>query len=613
MRLVVLCDWYMGDKARLARVWRPTGAVRLLAVGIALLAGLTLLNWGIASFLIWHRYDGLRALLARGSWPMEQGVTELQLKNEASGKEYRLSLGRRSHEFTLELEAPGQKAVRVWSANDSIHVASLTGKGHFSAPRIDGDEVRSALMDVAKNIPQPSFPDRVLASVMLRPFLTGAKWEDGRLSLKVGTSLGVLWFGGGALPLEGELHVGDWHGRIQQGKVPESSTPILSVEEPVPAVELSTSLAEAVSILAYPLLPGTQKPDEVRTSGSGWLVVKGGHCQMSLSGSPYEIGFQHGNLDPKGVGEVSRRLVYGVGLMYSLDRGEWFPAAARKLIERQRPFIKQAYFEEMEGLATGAGLPLDLIQMANIFPEFFHCSGVALMGDATVGGELLHARVLDYMVGVGLQDHAAVMAIAKNGVNRFVTVGYVGFIGSVTGMNEKQVAIGEMGGGGQGDWDGIPMSLLIRQSLEDCDDLKGVETLMRESPRTCEYYYLISDGKGPSALGVAATAKSFEVFGPGVWHERLTQPIKDAVLISGPGRYEKLADRVRAGLGKISRDDLIEIIKRPVAMKSNLHNVIFQPQTLRISVADAAHNDAACNQPYRSYTWNDLFSASPPR
>jgi hypothetical protein len=48
-----------------------------------------------------------------------------------------------------------------------------------------------------------------------------------------------------------------------------------------------------------------------------------------------------------------------------------------------------------------------------------------------------------------------------------------------------------------------------------------------------------------------------------------------------------------------------------VAMKSNLHNVIFQPQSLRLSVADAARGRLACDQPYRTYTWHDLFSPEP--
>jgi isopenicillin-N N-acyltransferase-like protein len=454
----------------------------------------------------------------------------------------------------------------------------------------------------------------VLGVLALRPLLTGVRWSENGPAWRIQTSRGSLWAGPEALPEQANLKVGNWRVEIARPeKHHESIETTKLVKEEVPAEELVSSVAEAIRLVGTLVTPPEPKTSEIRRSGSGWLEVRDGHIQMFLEGTPYEIGLQHGKLDPAGVRKVCRRLVYGVGLLYSFKKGEWFPIAARKLIERQRPFIAPAYFEEMQGLADGSALPLDLIQMANIFPEFFHCSGVALMGEATKGGELLHARVLDYMVGIGLQDHAAVMAISRPGVNRFVTVGYLGFIGSVTGMNEKQVAIGEMGGDGQGDWDGIPMSLLIRQALEDCNTLQEVETFMRESPRTCEYYYVISDGKGPSAVGVAATPKKFETFGPGVWHERLTEPVKDAVLLSGPGRYEALVERVRRDYGKITPDDLIEIIKRPVAMKSNLHNVIFRPQTLRLSVADASRRGVACDEPYRSYTWNDLFSAAPSR
>ena len=110
---------------------------------------------------------------------------------------------------------------------------------------------------------------------------------------------------------------------------------------------------------------------------------------------------------------------------------------------------------------------------------------------------------------------------------------------------------------------------------------------MRTTRRTCEYYYVISDGKGPEAVGIVATPEKFETFGPGGFHPRFDQPVQDAVLISGSGRYSKLVERVKERFGTISRPVLIEIIKRPVAMDSNLHDVIFQPQSLQLSVADA--------------------------
>jgi hypothetical protein len=277
------------------------------------------------------------------------------------------------------------------------------------------------------------------------------------------------------------------------------------------------------------------------------------------------------------------------------------------LVERQRPFIAPEYFEEMRGLADGAGLPVATIQAANIFPEFFHCSGVAVFGKATRDGTLLHARVLDYMTGVGLQDEAVTMAVERDGARRFVNVSYAGFIGSVTGMNEKQVAIGEMGGRGEGNWDGTPMAQLLRGALENCDTLEEALDYMRRRPRTCEYYYVISDGKSRTARGVAATPEQFEVIEPGKAVPLLPEPVEDAVLLSSGDRYQLLVKRVRELYGRIGADEMQRIITRKVAMKSNLHNAIFEPPALTLWIAHASRHRPACDEPFVKYTWAELF------
>ena len=110
------------------------------------------------------------------------------------------------------------------------------------------------------------------------------------------------------------------------------------------------------------------------------------------------------------------------------------------------------------------GFTIEEAQLTNIFPELFHCSGFAVFGKATEGGKLYHGRVLDYMTKIGLQDASGIFVIAVDGKIPFVTVGYAGFIGSVSGMNARQVSLGEMGGAGQGKWDGVPMSILMRRA-----------------------------------------------------------------------------------------------------------------------------------------------------
>lgn len=191
--------------------------------------------------------------------------------------------------------------------------------------------------------------------------------------------------------------------------------------------------------------------------------------------------------------------------------------------------------------------------------------------------------------------------------NAWANVSYAGFIGSVTAMNEKQVAIGEMGGRGEGNWDGKPMAELLREVMERASTLDEAVDIMRRGPRTCEYYYVISDAKTKRAVGIAATPSRFEVVQPGQAHPLLPHAIEDAVLMSAGDRYEELARRVKAGFGKIDASDARDLMRRPVAMASNLHCALFAPDTLDLWVANADSQNPAASTRYTHYNLAELL------
>lgn len=378
--------------------------------------------------------------------------------------------------------------------------------------------------------------------------------------------------------------------------------------------------------------------------GKGYLERVDGQLVLHLKGTPYELGYQHGKLLADRVktnllniidnqSEKGKTKEY---MMYKMLRGG--------MHNQLKPHIPERYMEEMKGLAEGAGLPFDDILAGNLFPEAFHCSGIALMGKATHDESLYHTRILDYMTDAGLQEHAVVMMVEPDGMNAFMNVGYAGSMGSVTGMNEKQIAIGEMGGGGQGHWDGMPMNLLIRDALERASTLTEALAIFNDTPRTCEYYYVISDAKIPDARGVYATPKQIHFVKPGENYGQfdvplpppgdsggnrtlikgfelvqspvqillkstegkkmgfLNTPPEDSVIISGEDRYKTFAERLLEQYGKVDEKVMQEMIKRPVSMKGNLHNAIFHPATLEAWVANAgADGEPACDRQYYRY------------
>ncbi len=362
----------------------------------------------------------------------------------------------------------------------------------------------------------------------------------------------------------------------------------------------------AAGILIENMMP--PKTDGIeRKWGKGILTYVNGNRVFIASGTHREIGEAHGTLLKDEVRKMVDATLYTVGWAYTIERGVWFADEMRKAYKRLESFIPQKYKDEMEGLAETSGIPLEEIHLTNVFPALFHCSGFAVFNDATVERKLYHGRVLDYMVGIGLQYHAVVYILHPKGSNAFANVGFAGFIGSVSGMNDKQVAFGEMGGGGVGDWDGMPMAFLMREGLETTNNLDEAVNLFKTTPRTCEYYYVISDGKIPDARGLATSPTRFDVIHPNQYHKQLPHPVKDAVLMSAGDRYEELVKRVKKNYGKIDAEKAIRLMDRPVAMKSNLHDVLFAPQSLEFWVANAGAHTPACNEPYTHYSLKALL------
>ena len=398
---------------------------------------------------------------------------------------------------------------------------------------------------------------------------------------------------------------------------------------PTPAAERLTllrwkaRLAAAVAILAAAVSTAMAAPatvPEVRGSGrivarcgAGFLEEIDGHAVLHLAGSPYEIGLQHGRLLRDRVHAVVRYLLDVKAKDMTIELAGLpvvGPQAVIGLIQAtQQEFIPAWYDEELRGLADGSGVSLADIRTCNFIPELFHCSGFALSGDATGNGQTYHGRVLDYGCDWKLQEHPVIVVAKPEGRIPFVNITYAGFIGCVTGINAERISVGEMGGGGLGKWRGVPMAILMREALEQAATLADAVAVFRDQPRTCEYFYVIADGKTGESVGMEAGADRFETVLPGEANERLPYAVPDAVLLSAGDRYERLVKRVRKAHGAIDAGTALRLMDRPVSMKSNLHNVLFETSTGRFWVAHASPGgEPAANQPYRGFDMRALLA-----
>jgi len=359
--------------------------------------------------------------------------------------------------------------------------------------------------------------------------------------------------------------------------------------------------------------PATGERRVAATAGKGRLEIRDGTRVLFLAGSPEEMGRQHGLLLKPEIVDVSSKILYGIGVGSSFYKGNWFFGEVENAQSRVEKFVDPRVLREMDALADATGMHRQEARLSNFFPELFHCSGFALLGKSTADGHVYHGRVLDYLRGVGLEQNAVVTVYKPDdGRHAWVNLTYAGFVGSVTAMNEKGISIGEMGGGGYGAWDGKPMAQLVREVMENADTLDEAVAIMKAGPRTCEYYYVIADGKTKQAVGIGATPTTFEVVRPGEAHPKLTKPVADTVLLSAGDRYELLAARVKEGYGKFDAGKAIELMTRPVCMTSNIQSVLFVPDTLDFYVANADGQNVASHTRFTKYNLKELLSADPP-
>lgn len=408
--------------------------------------------------------------------------------------------------------------------------------------------------------------------------------------------------------------------------------------------------------------------DTIATQGEGFLEKKNGQQILHLKGTPYERGYQHGVLLKKQIERNIATYIDNFAKVVADDVIKVSDSEALKIALRLGEFAKnmptlmsyipQHFKEELQGVADGSGIEIGKIVTLNLFPEIFHCSGMTVSGQASKNGELYHVRVLEYSVGKKLQTTSVLQVVEPDLGIAFLNVSYAGFIGTVTGMNEAKISIGEIGGLGYGSWKGVPMAFLLRDILQNAAMLEDVQEILTNSSRTCEYYYLFSDGKTNESIGVYATADQLHFISPGDSYaliaasnlpanygqngdndkfvltscsventsyqtllfeedKRLAMLFRlqpsDCLLLTGypnPERYPVLVERILEKYNAIDEKELMEIIKCPVTRRSNLHTAIFQPSQLKVWIAHAGpFDEPACDQPYQEWDFSSLLSS----
>jgi isopenicillin-N N-acyltransferase-like protein len=348
---------------------------------------------------------------------------------------------------------------------------------------------------------------------------------------------------------------------------------------------------------------------------------------LYVSGTPYERGYQQGRLLRE---EVRANLMY---LYDKILEKYHFEELLDESFERQRPFIPQEYIDEMHGLAHGSRLPLRVVHAIHALPEITEwggkrkykklikemmdgvllgtsCSNFCAAPSATGDKKMYTVRILDWGLHKlsKLHEYPLITVNVPEDGNKGVpsaNIGWVGFLGAVSGMNAEGITLGEMG---YGDPDGEtmrgrPMPFVLRDVLRYAKNLKDVRKIIKEAPPTNSFVFLMSDGKtGESELYLRDRFR-FEVHKPGVLLEDKGNKFPAIKGILYGGHYQ---DKMTSKLGETQGTLTAEMIMKDVipfmAMPSNFQNVLYSPSDLTFWFTNAAGpKERAAEQPYTFY------------
>lgn len=185
-----------------------------------------------------------------------------------------------------------------------------------------------------------------------------------------------------------------------------------------------------------------------------------------------------------------------------------------------RKYTPRKFMEEASGIEKGSGVGARQILELNIFPELIKaaCTVLGLWSRATVDGQTLHMRALDWDKNFPINKYPLITVYQGTapGSFRFANVGYLGLIGVLTGISEH-VSIGEKvwinpAGSVATTRYGQPWPYVLRDVLELSDGLNKANQIMLEAKRTCTLHLGVASREDKSFRMYQYAEKSLQIF-----------------------------------------------------------------------------------------------------
>mmetsp|Transcript_465 Transcript_465/g.622 ORF Transcript_465/g.622 Transcript_465/m.622 type:complete len:319 (-) Transcript_465:18-974(-) len=269
------------------------------------------------------------------------------------------------------------------------------------------------------------------------------------------------------------------------------------------------------------------------------------------------------------------------------------------------------FYDELHGLSDGSGCDYLMIRRLHMLPGLTKgaCSMFGAWGASVpVSNSLLQLRALDWDMDGPFRDYSSITVYHPDPYNKtqghpWINVGFVGFIGALTGVSEKQLAISEIGvsfpdsswGPDEGlvPIPGIPFIVLLRDILKYDNTIDDSISRMATATRTCDLILGVGDGKMNEFRAFQYGPYAFHVYDDlnqeplAEWHPRIADVVYYGMDWECPTFNELLGEQINANYGNVTASTAINDITSVLQSGDN-HLAYYDLTGMNLYVAFAA-------------------------
>jgi hypothetical protein len=309
---------------------------------------------------------------------------------------------------------------------------------------------------------------------------------------------------------------------------------------------------------------------------------------LSVEGTPEEIGEQTATLTKDA---LKRLLNFAPDLLKEFGQEKRLPLL--KMVGKSMlPQFPPDHLKEFEVLVKHSGLDRDLGIVGNTFADISKaggCSVLLVSADRSATGQPLFGRNLDYMTGGFLNEYTLVQAVRPKDKHAFVSIGFPGFIGVTSGINDAGLTLATLevyqakDKSAKFDAKGVPYLLSYRRILEECTTIDEAVKLLESIKRTTMNNLAICDKNGMAVLEI--TTKSVVVRRPEKGLCPCTNHFRTDELATDTKchRYEAL--RKSFEMDKLDRAAVAKLLDAANQGPHTLQTMIFEPASLKLHLA----------------------------